>query len=152
MPVGFACLSNDSKPAAQLCSSHPAPPLLASSHSARRQQAASDVDPARMHAPPQQPCLLECDVQGQSDQQQPDTLPHPQGLGLTLTNLHEPVGGQLQQQLPDPKQHDSMLSQPDTPQNPMQMSQLFSRAEMLENDLEAYAALVHQQPAEPRYC
>ena len=105
-----------------------------------------------MHAPPQQPCLLECDVQGQSGQQQPDTLPHPQGLGLTVTNVPRPADERLQQQLLDSKQHDSMLSQPDTHQSPMQTSQLFSQTEMLESDLEAYADLVHQQPAEPRYC
>lgn len=95
---------------------------------------------------------MECDVQGQSGQQQPDTLENPLGMGLTVTNMPRPVGGQLQQQLLDPKQHDSMLSQQDAPQIPMQMSQLFSQTEMLKNDLEAYAALVHQQPAEPRYC
>ena len=42
-------------------------------------------------------------------------------------------GGQVQQQLPGQRQADS------------QMSQLFSQANMLGDDLKAYAALVHEQ-------
>ncbi|KAL0027124.1 hypothetical protein WJX79_008077 [Trebouxia sp. C0005] len=81
IPTGFACLGTNTKPVTKLHTSHSAPPVFTSAHSAH-------------HRPR---------MQGSASQQ---------GCG--------------------------------------QMSQLFSQAEMLEDDLKAYAALVHEQKAVSR--
>lgn len=102
--------------------------------------------PVPLHAPDQQVMFPGSDIGHLSDQQQ-------QGTVLDLSEQDDRSAGQvgsttghLQQQQ---QQQQSVGSASE--QGCGQMSQLFSQAEMLEDDLKAYAALVHEQKADSRY-
>ena len=149
--AGFACLGTNSKPVTKLHTSHSAPPVLTSTHSAHHQhrmQGRSDSRiPVLLHAPDQQVLFPGSDTGRLSDQQQ-------QGAVLDLPEQDPRSAGQigstnghLQQQQQQQQQSVGTASQ----QGCGQMSQLFSQAEMLEDDLKAYAALVHEQKAVSRY-
>lgn len=98
--------------------------------------------PVPLHALDQQVFCPGSDNGQLSDQQQQGTVPH-------LPEQHSGSAGQIgfnTAHLPQ-QQSGGSASQ----QGCGQMSQLFSQAEMLEDDLKAYAALVHEQKAVSRY-
>ena len=144
--AGFACLGINSKPVTKLHTSHFVPPALTSvpsAHHGHRMQGRSDsCTPVPLHAPDQQVMFPGSDIWQASDQQQQGTVLHlpeqnPRSAGQVGFNT-----GDLQLQ-----QSSGSSSQ----QGCGQMSQLFSQADMLEDDLKAYAALVHEQKAVSRY-
>ncbi len=144
--AGFACLGTHSKPVTKLHTSHSAPPALTSAHSAhqrhRVQGRSESCTPVPLHAPGQQVLFPGSDIGRLSDQQQHGTVLH-------LPEQHSASAGQIGSNTGHLQQQQSGGSA--TQQGCGQMSQLFSQAEMLEDDLKTYAALVHQQKAESRY-
>jgi len=106
--------------------------------------------PVPLHAPDQQVLFPGCDIGRLSDQQQGTVLHLPEQDDRSAGQISFDTGHlqqQQQQQLQQQQQFGSSASQ----QGYGQMSQLFSQAEMLEDDLKAYAALVHEQRATSRY-
>jgi len=95
-----------------------------------------------LHAPDQQVLFPGSDIGRLSDQQQQGTVLHLPQHDFGSAGQIGSTTGHLQQQ-----QSGRSASQ----QGYGQMSQLFSQAEMLEDDLKAYAALVHEQKADSRY-
>jgi len=154
--AGFACLGTNSKPVTKLHMSHSTPPALTSIPSAHHQhcmQGRSDsCIPVPLHAP-EQVLFPGSDIGRVSDQQQ-------QGTVLHLPEQHSRAAGQIsldtghlqqQQQQPQQQQQQQQFGSSASQQGCGQMSQLFSQAEMLDDDLKAYAALVHAQQAVSRY-
>ena len=144
--AGFACLGTNSQPVTKLHTSHSAPPVLTSAHSAHhrhRMQVRSEcLSPVPLHAPDQQVLFPGSDIGRLSDQQQQGTVLHLPEQDFGSAGQIGSTNGHLQQQ-----QSGGSASQ----QGCGQMSQLFSQAEMLQDDLKAYAALVHEQKAHARY-
>jgi hypothetical protein len=144
--TGFACLGTNSKPVTKLHASHSAPPALTSipsaHHQHRMQGRSESCTPVPLHAQDQQVLLPRSDIGQLSDQQQ-------QGTVLHLPEQHSGAAGQVGFNTGDLQQQQSCGSS--SQQGCGQMSQLFSQAEMLEDNLKAYAALVHEQRATSRY-
>lgn len=100
--------------------------------------------PLPLHAPDQQVLLPGSDNGHLSDQQQKGAVLHlPEQDSRSAGQIGSTTGHLQQQQ----QQSCGSASQ----QGCGQMSPLFSQAEMLEDDLKAYAALVHEQKAVSRY-
>ena len=99
--------------------------------------------PVPLHAQDQQVLFPGSESWQASDQQQQGTVLHlPEQDDRSAGQIGSTIGHLQQQQ-----QSVGSASQ----QGRGQMSQIFSQAEMLEDDLKAYAALVHEQKADLRY-
>ncbi|DBA89480.1 TPA: 5' exonuclease Apollo [Trebouxia sp. C0004] len=135
IPTGFACLGTNSKPVTKLRTSNSAPSVLTSANSAHYRhcmQVRSEIcTPVPSHALDQHVLFPGSDIGQLSDRH---------GTVLHLPEQHVRSAGQIDSNTGHVLQQQSGGCG--------QMSQLFSQAEMLEDDLKAYAALVHEQKAD----
>ncbi len=149
--TGFACLSSDTQASAKLNTSKSAAarPVDESLSCQQQPQQRGLQKPQSFATLCQQVCgpqeglitdgvmLPQLQQDMQQDMQRQPAEHAQQGCATAeQADVRSSSGGQLQQQLPDLQEGCS------------QMSQLFSQPEMLEDDLKAYAALVHEQKAQ----